>query len=89
MIGFNRLGSYGRFGNQMFQYAALRGIAANNNLDWCIPPKDTPSCDNYGLFDAFKLKNLKAIKFEFRFNKIFSINKYNDLLLLNSTSSST
>jgi hypothetical protein len=63
MIGYNRLGSYGRFGNQMFQYAALRGIAANNNLDWCIPPRDTPSCDNYGLFDAFKLKNLKNVGF--------------------------
>lgn len=43
----------------MFQYAALRGIAANNNLDWCIPPEDTPNYANYGLFDAFKLKNLK------------------------------
>ena len=31
MIGFNHLGRLGRFGNQMFQYAALRGIAANNN----------------------------------------------------------
>jgi len=59
MIGYNRLGTNGRLGNQMFQYAALRGIAANNNLDWCIPPKDTPTSANYGLFDAFKLKNLK------------------------------
>ena len=45
----------------MFQYAALRGIAANNNLDWCIPPEDTPTYANYGLFDAFKLKNLKHV----------------------------
>jgi len=59
MIGYNRLGTNGRLGNQMFQYAALRGIAANNNLDWCIPPEDTPNYANYGLFDAFKLKNLK------------------------------
>jgi hypothetical protein len=59
MIGYNRLGTNGRLGNQMFQYAALRGIAANNNLDWCIPPEDTPTYANYGLFDAFKLKNLK------------------------------
>ena len=29
MIGFDRLGKNGRFGNQMFQYAALKGIAKN------------------------------------------------------------
>lgn len=58
MIGYNRLGTNGRLGNQMFQYASLRGIAANNNLDWCIPSHDTPNYANYGLFDAFKLKNL-------------------------------
>jgi hypothetical protein len=61
MIGYNRLGTNGRLGNQMFQYAALRGIAANNNLDWCIPSEDTPTYANYGLFDAFKLENLKNI----------------------------
>jgi hypothetical protein len=59
VIGYNRLGTNGRLGNQMFQYAALRGVAANNNLDWCIPPHDTPNYANYGLFDAFKLKNVK------------------------------
>ena len=42
MIGYDRLGTNGRLGNQMFQYAALRGIAANNNLEFCIPPEDTP-----------------------------------------------
>ena len=63
MIGYNRLGTNGRLGNQMFQYAALRGIAANNNLDWCIPPEDTPNEADYGLFNAFKLKNLKHTGF--------------------------
>lgn len=63
MIGYNRLGTNGRLGNQMFQYASLRGIAANNNLNWCIPPKDTPNYANYGLFDAFKLRNLKHVGF--------------------------
>jgi len=61
MIGYNRLGTNGRLGNQMFQYAALRGIADNNNLEWCIPPEDTPNYANYGLFDAFKLKNVKHV----------------------------
>ena len=37
MIEFDRLGKNGRFGNQMFQYAALKGIAKNNNYDFCIP----------------------------------------------------
>ena len=59
MIGYNRLGTNGRLGNQMFQYAALRGIASNNNLEWCIPPENTLTYANYGLFDVFKLKNLK------------------------------
>jgi hypothetical protein len=38
MISFNRLGNLGRLGNQMFQYASLRGIAANRGFDFCIPP---------------------------------------------------
>ena len=53
MIGYDRLGTNGRLGNQMFQYASLRGIAANNNLEFCIPPLDTPSYAYYGLFDCF------------------------------------
>ena len=59
MIGYDRLGTNGRLGNQMFQYASLRGIAANNNLEFCIPPLDTPTYANYGLFDCFKLPNVR------------------------------
>ena len=33
MIGYDRLGCNGRLGNQMFQYAALRGIAAKRNFE--------------------------------------------------------
>ena len=55
MIGYNRLGDNGRFGNQMFQYASLRGIAAKHNYDWCVPPSDTYKQANYGLFDCFKM----------------------------------
>jgi len=39
MISFNQLGNLGRLGNQMFQYASLRGIAANRGFDFCIPPQ--------------------------------------------------
>ena len=37
MIGFNALGRMGRFANQMFQYASLKGIARNIGADICIP----------------------------------------------------
>ena len=37
MIGFNNLGRLGRIGNQMFQYTALRGIAANTGVEYCFP----------------------------------------------------
>ena len=56
-LSFNGLGNEGRLGNQMFQYASLRGIAANRGFDWIIPPSDVFRYDNYGLFDCFELKN--------------------------------
>ena len=59
MIGYNRLGSNGRLGNQMFQYASLRGIAAKLEYDWVIPPEDYNHKDNYGLFETFNLVNVK------------------------------
>jgi hypothetical protein len=59
MIGYNRLGSNGRLGNQMFQYAALRGIAAKRGYDWIIPPETYNHKDNYGLFETFEMTNVK------------------------------
>jgi hypothetical protein len=41
MISFNHLGNLGRLGNQMFQYASLKGIAANRGFDSCIPYENT------------------------------------------------
>lgn len=55
-ISYNRLGSNGRLGNQMFQYASLRGIAAYNGFHWMIPPEETNHKDNYGLFETFNMK---------------------------------
>ena len=60
MIGYNRLGINGRFGNQLFQYASLRGIADRHGYDWCIP-EDSYRTANYGIHHPFKLKNLKNI----------------------------
>lgn len=64
MIGFNHLATMGRFGNQMFQYAALKGIATNMGYDFCIPPILNKKIQrhNYGLFDAFEMKGVKNIK---------------------------
>ena len=61
MLTFNKLGKSGRLGNQMFQYAALRGIAANRGFDWAVPPPGTSGIDefgtenNYCMFETFKL----------------------------------
>ncbi len=56
-IGYNGLGNNGRLGNQMFQYAALRGIAAHRGFDFMFPPP-YDSVDNYALHDCFKLTNV-------------------------------
>jgi hypothetical protein len=58
-IYYNKLGSNGRLGNQMFQYSGLRGIASHKGYEWSIPPQDHESTCNYGLFDCFKMTNVK------------------------------
>lgn len=58
MIGYDRLGTNGRFGNQLFQYAALRGIAAHHGYDWCIPPDSHETYANYGMHHPFNLVNM-------------------------------
>lgn len=64
MIGFNHLGKHGRLGNQMFQYAALRGIAAQHNYEFCIPESNFQNpWQDHQLFGAFELPNLRHKKF--------------------------
>lgn len=60
MLAFNELGNNGRLGNQMFQYAALRGIASARGYDWCIPPFNTKRIDNYSLANCFTLDSVKS-----------------------------
>ena len=61
MIGLNYLGKMGQLGNQMFQYAALQGIAAKHNYKTIIPSHPDVIVDALGnklrieLFDAFDL----------------------------------
>jgi len=57
MLAFNGIGSLGRLGNQMFEYAALRGIAAKHGYEWCIPPSHRKGIENYSLHDCFKLSS--------------------------------
>lgn len=60
MIGFNHLGIVGRLGNQMFQYAALRGIADKHGYDFTIPESDfNDEWNDHQLFEVFELPNLK------------------------------
>ena len=58
MLAFNQIGNLGRLGNQMFEYAAVRGIAAKHNYDWCIPPFHIKGIENYSLSKCFKLKSV-------------------------------
>ena len=53
MLAFKNIGSLGRLGNQMFEYAALRGIAAKHGYSWCIPPSDRKGIENYSLHECF------------------------------------
>lgn len=47
MLSFNHLGNLGRLGNQMFQYASLKGIATHKQYEFVIPPKEV-----FGNFDT-------------------------------------
>lgn len=58
MLAFNRIGNLGRLGNQMFEYAALRGIAAKHGYDWCVPPFHMKGIENYSLNECFKLESV-------------------------------
>lgn len=40
MISFNHIGNLGRLGNQMFQYASLKGIAKRRGYEFIVPPKE-------------------------------------------------
>ena len=59
MLAFNHLGHLGRLGNQMFQYAAVRGIAAARGYDFGIPPSNFRNeWQEHQLFQVFELPHL-------------------------------
>jgi hypothetical protein len=59
MLAFNYLGKLGRLGNQMFQYASLRGIASRRGYDFGIPQSNfNDEWKSHQLFEVFDLPNL-------------------------------
>ena len=59
-VSFNGLGNEGRLGNQMFQYAFIRGMSKRYGYDFIIPDANANRFDNYGLFDCFQLEGCKT-----------------------------
>ena len=61
MLAFNYMGRMGQLGNQMFQYASLKGIARHHGYEYMIPINDVV-VDGLGnhlrteLFNPFDLK---------------------------------
>ncbi len=70
MIGFNHIGRLGRTGNQMFQYAALRGIAANTGVNFCLPYYQESVDDGIGnmlkteLFDYLNMSSVTQLNIQ-------------------------
>ena len=70
MIGFNFLGKMGQLGNQMFEYASLRGIAKNRGFNFCIPYHREVFDDGIGnklrieLFDPFVMTNVNNLNIQ-------------------------
>ena len=58
MIGFNELGRKGNLGNQMFQFAALMGIARHHDYDFMVPPVDSTRIHGYDLFKYFAMESV-------------------------------
>jgi hypothetical protein len=76
MIGFNALGQLGRLGNQMFQFAALKGIARNRGFEYCFPPsQNINEWTDHQLFNPFKLTNTTSFRDFFKPKNILNILK--------------
>jgi len=69
MITFLELGSFGRLGNQLFQYAALKGLGLKNNYEVKIPDPATKEWHGQKCF----LNNFNIKAFHLTKNDIASI----------------
>jgi hypothetical protein len=59
MITFHKLGQMGRLGNQLFQYAALRGLSLKNGYEVAIPNPQT--MDWHGQTSLLDQFNIEAV----------------------------
>jgi hypothetical protein len=67
MISFNNIGHMGRLGNQMFQYAALKGISKHKGY-WYSVPKENVLNECFQIPETLSNQNYQSInekKFEF------------------------
>ena len=67
MIGINYVGKRKeRLANQMFQYAAVKGISKNRGYNWCVPPSNWKSSKDdwqeHQLFQPFKLTSMNPLQ---------------------------
>ncbi len=65
-ISFNYLGNLGHLGNQMFQYAALIGLAKKYNRKFCIPHEKAFGGAYYtelrsSIYEAFPIEPIKGL----------------------------
>ena len=66
MIGFNALGQLGRLGNQMFQFAALKGIARHHGYQFCFPPSENKNeWTDHQLLIPFKMSSTNALNIQY------------------------
>ena len=66
MIGFNALGQLGRLGNQMFQFAALKGIARQRGFNFCFPPSANKNeWTDHQLLIPFKLSSTNELNIQY------------------------
>jgi len=70
MISFNKIGYMGRLGNQMFQYAALKGIATNKEYWYSIPDRIIELTECFKIPPTLLNSNNKTINVDsFNFNE--------------------
>ena len=66
MIGFNALGQLGRLGNQMFQFASLKGIARHHGYQFCFPPSQNKNeWTDHQLLIPFKLGSTNELNIQY------------------------
>ena len=66
MIGVNALGQLGRLGNQMFQFAALKGIARHHGYQFCFPPSQNKNeWTDHQLLIPFKLGSTNELNIQY------------------------